>query len=318
MRPALSILFFTTLSGAGYGIWFLLGLALAIDAPVTRHDGIVYAALACGFVLTTAGLLFSVAHLGQPQRAWRAFSQWRSSWLSREGVAAVGCALIALVLAACVDFETTSGIWRVLGIALLAAALIVVFCTACIYNTLPTIAAWHNRWVLPVFLAFAVHTGLLWWWLIVAVSGIDAGLMGLPATSAILLAAAVTASIKLAYWHHIDHAPATASTGSATGLDRLGNVRSAEHPHTEANYLTREMAFVLARKHARKLRVLVLASGVLVPIALAVLALLMPSITVFAAVAAMLSAMLAALVERWLFFAEARHVVALYYGARHA
>lgn len=317
MRPALSILFFTTLSGAGYGIWFLLGFVIAIDAPVARHDGTVYAALACGLVLTTAGLLFSVAHLGKPQRAWRAFSQWRSSWLSREGVAAVGCALIALALAACVHFETTSGIRRALGLGLLAAAVVVVFCTARIYSSLPTIAAWHNRWVLPVFLAFALHTGLLWWWLIATVSGID-GVSGPTVTIAFLLAAAATAAIKLSYWRHIDHAPATASTGSATGLDRLGSVRSAEHPHTEANYLTREMAFVLARKHARKLRLLVLVAGFVVPMALAVIALMAPSITMAAAVIAMPSAMLAALAERWLFFAEARHVVALYYGARHA
>ena len=40
-------------------------------------------------VLITAGLLSSTAHLGRPERAWRAFSQWRTSWLSREGVAAV-------------------------------------------------------------------------------------------------------------------------------------------------------------------------------------------------------------------------------------
>ena len=40
-------------------------------------------------LLVSAGLLSSVGHLGKPLRAWRAFSQWRSSWLSREGVAAL-------------------------------------------------------------------------------------------------------------------------------------------------------------------------------------------------------------------------------------
>ncbi len=40
-------------------------------------------------VLIGGGLLSSTLHLGNPQRAWRALSQWRSSWLSREGVMAM-------------------------------------------------------------------------------------------------------------------------------------------------------------------------------------------------------------------------------------
>jgi DMSO reductase anchor subunit len=46
-------------------------------------------------LLVTLGLLSSTFHLGHPERAWRAFSQWRSSWLSREGVAAVATYLPA-------------------------------------------------------------------------------------------------------------------------------------------------------------------------------------------------------------------------------
>src|SRR3546814_9931283 len=47
----------------------------------------------------TAGLRSCTVHLGHPERAWRAFSQWRSSWLSREGVAAVIAYAPALALA---------------------------------------------------------------------------------------------------------------------------------------------------------------------------------------------------------------------------
>ncbi len=39
--------------------------------------------------LIATGLIASLFHLGNPQRAWRALSQWRSSWLSREGVMAI-------------------------------------------------------------------------------------------------------------------------------------------------------------------------------------------------------------------------------------
>jgi hypothetical protein len=51
-----------------------------------------------GGLLVSLGLLSSTFHLGHPERAWRAFSQWRSSWLSREGVAAVATYLPAGLL----------------------------------------------------------------------------------------------------------------------------------------------------------------------------------------------------------------------------
>ena len=104
MRPTFSIIFFTVVSGAGYGLWLLVGLTYVlvwpgcmVDPSMSSWDSqastcgvpsTVTVAWAVGFVLVSAGLLSSLAHLGQPQRAWRALSQWRSSWLSREGVAA--------------------------------------------------------------------------------------------------------------------------------------------------------------------------------------------------------------------------------------
>src|SRR6266702_1302037 len=77
--------FFTTSSGVGYGLLAWIGLLAPIGAlPLTRQFGAVSLLLALGCI--TAGLLSSTLHLGHPERAWRAISQWRSSWLSREGV----------------------------------------------------------------------------------------------------------------------------------------------------------------------------------------------------------------------------------------
>ncbi len=93
MHPALSVIFFTTLSGAGYGLLTWLGVSLALlnlrgPAPQALI-GVQLAALLLGLALSTIGLLISLGHLGKPMRAWRSFSQWRTSWLSREGVLAV-------------------------------------------------------------------------------------------------------------------------------------------------------------------------------------------------------------------------------------
>jgi DMSO reductase anchor subunit len=119
--------------------------------------------------------------------------------------------------------------------------------------------------------------------------------------------------LKRRYWRDIDRAPLPATRGSALGLppDRTATV--FEKPHTEANYLTKEMGFVLARRHATKLRRIALALFGAVPAAACGLVLLWPPAAAPALAVAAVSALVGALVERWLFFAEAKHVVTLYY-----
>ena len=88
MHPSFSIIFFTTLSGAGYGLLAMLGIYGALG--LLPHDpAFVVVAMLLAFGAIGAGLLSSMLHLGRPERAWRALSQWRSSWLSREGVASI-------------------------------------------------------------------------------------------------------------------------------------------------------------------------------------------------------------------------------------
>src|SRR4249919_3700477 len=98
MHPAFSVIFFTSISGAGLGLLaWLGGLMLFGRLP---SAGLTIVALLLGAILAALGLCSSVLHLGQPMRAWRAFSQWRSSWLSREGVLALATFLPLLWLLA--------------------------------------------------------------------------------------------------------------------------------------------------------------------------------------------------------------------------
>ena len=120
---------------------------------------------------------------------------------------------------------------------------------------------------------------------------------------------------KVRYWRQIDNAEVTSTSGSATGLGTSGNVRLLETPNTSANYLNTEMGFRVARKHALKLRRIAILTGFIMPVLLVVLSGLaggLPAV-LFSVLAAFV--MMAGIVtERWLFFAEARHVVNLYYG----
>ncbi len=307
MHPALSVIAFTTASGAGYGLLALLGILTPLRVlPQDRTFGFVALALALSAI--TAGLLASLLHLGHRKRAWRAMSQWRSSWLSREGVAALATYLPAGIFGILwVFFGQVSAIAGVLS-ALGAA--VTVCCTAMIYRSLKTIPRWHNGWVLPIYLLAALMSGALWLALLLPFFGSH------RAISALALAAiAGTAFAKLGYWRFIDNERATSTAGSATGLGHLGEVRLFEAPHTSENYLLKEMGFQIARKHAAKLRRIALLAGFGLSFLLSIVPLVASGWP--AALAACLAAplgMLGIFVERWLFFAEARHVVTLYYG----
>ncbi len=309
MHPAYSVILFTTASGAGYGLLALLGLVgISHGEASSLAFGLTAMVIALGLI--TVGLLSSTFHLGHPERAWRALSQWRSSWLSREGVAAILTYLPAVLFGAVWSgLLEAPGLIRPLAVLSAVMALVTVVCTAKIYSTLATIRAWHNRWTVPVYLAFALSTGATILAALTAVFG------NFPAFlvyfSCVLLA--LTLVLKLAYWRSIDAAPRDLTMEAATGLGRIGRVSQWEVPHTSANYIQTEMGYAVARKHAARLRQLVLAA-LLLAIVLMLAALAVPQ-------AALLSAALAlfaAVVQRWLFFAEAQHVVTLFYGAKAA
>lgn len=305
MHPALSVIFFTTLCGAGYGLWFMIGIA-AYHAGFALNTTMASRGLGVGFLLVSLGLLASIGHLGRPLRAWRAFSQWRSSWLSREAIAAVLTYLPALALAIGVARFTLAE-FRVTGSLLAFGAAATVFSTARIYSSLPTIRAWHNGFVMPVYVVLAVYSGLLW-----------LGVLGWFHAPMVSLFAFAGAMLKLAYWRFISTSGGTPTLESATGLVALGRVRAFEHPHTEENYLTREMGFALARRHTHKLRQIAIVFGFALPALLSISDLLWPGRPLVFALPALISGSLGIFVERWLFFAEARHTVSLYYGAPSA
>ncbi len=312
MHPSFSVIFFTTASGAGYGLLTLLGVLAPLGlAPANAAFGFVALGLALGGI--TAGLISSTFHLGHPERSLRAFSQWRSSWLSREGVASVATyAPAGLFAIAWVFFGAVSA---VLGILTAIGAIITVSCTAMIYRSLKPVQRWHNSWVLPNYLALALMTGALWFALLLQLFGIDNKGVAWLTLFTILLAAV----LKLGYWRFIDSSASASTVESATGLGTIGKVRLFEAPHTSENYLLKEMGFQIARKHAAKLRRITVLLAFAVPFALSLVPLLVAGWP--AALAALLAAPLATLgvlIERWLFFAEAKHAVMLYYGAARA
>ncbi|MEO3414428.1 DmsC/YnfH family molybdoenzyme membrane anchor subunit [Roseovarius sp. CAU 1744] len=290
MHPAPSVIVFTTLSGLGFGLLFFLGLGLP---DVSGWVAFVFFAM--GFGLAVGGLLASTFHLGHPERAIKAFSQWRSSWLSREGVAAVAALLVMGLYAALLIFLDVK--LAPLGWIGAVLCLATVYATSMIYAQLSTVPRWKTALTPALLLSISLAGGAL--------------LAGQLALAKILLP--IAAVIQVIWWVRGDTALKQSGTdmASATGLGNIGSVRAFEPPHTGTNYLLRELVFEVGRKHAVKLRAIALVLGFVLP----VLLILIPFAHALALVAIVLHLMGIA-ASRWLFFAEAEHVVGLYYGKR--
>ena len=317
MHPAYSVILFTTASGAGYGL--LVWLALSVFFPGYLPAGPVAALVAFGlaFALITVGLISSTLHLGRPERAWRAMSQWRTSWLSREGIMAIATYPVAGVLAlAWLQSSLAANGITVVVLATVGCAVTTLWCTGMIYASLPTVRAWNMPLVSPLYVALGLATG-----------GILYNCVGLLLTGRLSQSAALVAIVMIAiayvmkssYWHSIDTAERTYTAGSATGLGKFGTVRSLDPPHAKANFVMREMGYEVARKHALKLRSLTRLALFAVPAACLGLAVFTGGgLAIGLACVGVISAAIGVLMERWLFFAEAEHVVVLYYGKQVA
>ncbi|WP_370049816.1 MULTISPECIES: dimethyl sulfoxide reductase anchor subunit family protein [Salipiger] len=289
MHPAPSIILFTTLSGLGFGLLIWLG----VD-PTPPTAWVAFAFYAIAYALALSGLAASSFHLGRRDRALKAFRQWRTSWLSRE----------AWLAALALGVSGLHALGLLFGIALLplgwlgaALSLATVAATAMIYAQLRTVPRWYH-WSTPIlFIALSLSGGAL-------LSG------RVEIASGLLL---LTGALQFWAWYDGDRRFTRSGTtlASATGLGEQGVPRALFPPHTGSNYLLDEMVYVVARRHALKLRSIALVLMVLLPVLL--LQLPMPHLFGLLALACHLAG---ALTARWLFFAEAEHVVGLYYGER--
>jgi DMSO reductase anchor subunit len=298
MKPALSVVFFTVSSGAGLGLLALLALArlahAATPTPAWWQAGLV------AMALITAGLLSSTLHLANPRNAWRAFARMRTSWLSREGVLAVLLYPVAGAYALAL-WQGPRALQVVLGVAVIGLSLGVLYCTAMIYACLKTIPrwnTWHTRLAYPLF---GLMSGAL---LLSALVPVAAAPVAARIGVALL---ALGAALKLAYYLKFADGKASGpSAESALNLS-VGRVRVLDVGHAHGPVLTDEFGFRLARERATLLKLAVFVLAFVLPFVLMGLS---PAL----APAASVLCLAGLLVERWLFFAEARHVVRLYHG----
>jgi DMSO reductase anchor subunit len=290
MHPAKSVIIFTTLSGIGFGMLFFIGLGMIVPEGLMA-----FIWFAIAYLFAVGGLIASTFHLKHPERALRAFTQWKTSWLSREGVLSVVALLVMAVYGAGLVFLGTR--FTYLGYAGAILSVLSVFATSMIYAQLKTVPRWRDFSTPLMFLGYA---------------GAGGSLMTGQVDYALALLA-LAGLLQLLNWMRGDGALGKSGSdiGTATGLGTAAQVRAFEPPHTGTNYLLKEMVYVVGRKHAGRLRILSLLMGIGLPILL----LLAPFDHMLAALA-IVSHIVGVFASRWLFFAQAEHVVGLYYGKR--
>jgi len=305
MHPAFSVLIFTVTSGAGYGLlaWLGAGQLLGFTQTLTVNQQIIIGLMA--MVLVSIGLVSSTMHLANPKNAWRSFSRFRTSWLSREAVFAILLYPVAGLYAAAI-FWQWPGVNILAGLSMILA-LVTLFTTSMIYASLKTIRQWNTPMVPALFMAYALISGGL---LFLSVDAFFGTLK--PQLQAVVMGLVViTLALKLVYFFW-QGKPQGATIQTATGFSQA-SVRLLDAGHSAPTFLNREFGYQVAADQLLRLRIIMTLVTFIVPLALVYCVfggLVRAELLGFA----WLIMMAGLLLERWLFFAEARHVVRLYQG----
>lgn len=175
MHPAFSVIFLTTLIGVGQGLFLALFTgqlySLANLLP-PQSSGFYAMGSLVSLLLLIGGLIASVFHLGRPERAWRAATQWRTSWLSREVIALPLAMGLTFFYGLFHYFELTEPLFvisealpvdstLIIGALGTLAAFALFLCTAMIYASLRFIKAWHSPLTVANFLFLGIGSGFM-------------------------------------------------------------------------------------------------------------------------------------------------------------
>ncbi len=300
MKPALSVIFFTVSSGAGLGLLVWLLIASLMADHIRMDATTFYKGAAIAAALITAGLVSSTLHLANRKNAIYALTRIGTSWLAREGLLALAlyplAALHLYALQASWPQVTPITLWL-----LITDAIAVLYCTGMIYGCLKTIPRWNTLMTPVKYVLFGLMSGAVLLPAVLSLRPVEVGPVGKPMVAILLLAVGLV--LYLAYL--LKHPRKQHTINDALGFQQ-GKVRLLDVGHSHGTFLTNEFGFSVARERARMLRWVAIVLGFVVPIILCYFTKWFWTASIICLVGL--------LVERWLFFAEAEHVVRLYHG----
>ena len=289
MHPAPSIILFTVLSGFGFGLISIIGL-LQFLSVISMFDLIIYSII--GVIFATVGLVSSFFHLANKKNAIKSLSQWQTSWLSREAIASIFCLLIVFgnIIWAVYQNNYVSEV----GVVLFFLSLFTIFTTSMIYAQLKTVPSWNNALTPAIFVCAALTGGAI-----------------LLTDYASLVLLLVFGTLQISFWYIADRGfqDKETSVGTALGYNKNEEIRPFDVAHTNRNYLLNEMVYKVARKHSVKIRYISFFMAFVFPMSLI---LIFPN-NFSVSVSAITIHLIGIYFSRWLFFAEAKHSVSVYY-----
>ena len=173
MHGAFSLIFLTTLIGVGQGLFLALfaGQCFVSAGILTAHEPVFFgvgAGIALAFLI--AGLVVSSFHLSHPERAWRAATQWHTSWLSRE-VIVLPTLMVLVFIYSMVHFmkwdvlisSTFPGVPMTLSLLIgflgCIAAVVLFLCTAMIYAEIKFIREWSSPLTVANYILLGTASG---------------------------------------------------------------------------------------------------------------------------------------------------------------
>lgn len=315
MHPAFSVIFFTVTSGAGYGLIALLGLFQFLHLGIFLDKNTFFISAGIAFSLFTMGLISSTFHLANPKNAWRAFMRFRTSWLAREGLLAILFYpfLFLYLYLTYINYQIDNFIlMQTYSFTIFIFAVVIIYCTGMIYACLKTIPQWNTFWTPVNYISIGIFLGSLIFFFILDFYNYEVE----PYKFYLLLAIIFSFSMKLIYYfrireprHNIGQA-----TNAAIKL-KSTNVRLLDVGHTGSTFLTDEFGYKVAKRKLFKIKLFAIIIGFLIPFLLVYVHSFVYENLIFCFMAIFL-AFIGMVAERWLFFAQAKHVVNLYHGSQ--
>jgi len=309
VRPAWSVIIFTTLAGAGQGLFLALFAADAYDATrgqASLAPAFVAASVAASLMLVGGGLFASFFHLGHPERAWRSAAMWRTSWLSREVIALPVFMALVAAYGALHWLGRLQGALVAGGLAALACIALYA-CTGMIYACLKYLQEWHSPLTVANFILLGSASGLT------AAAALAAWLhpaLAQPCAAGALIVGALGYLTRLASLARNARLRPKSTLASAIGVKHPKIVQIAQGA-MGGSFNTREFFHGRPREVVRAVRWTLLALVFPVP----ALALVFGAQSALLLAAAFFLQYAGLLAERWYFFAEAKHPQNLYYQA---
>ncbi|MCP5141836.1 MAG: dimethyl sulfoxide reductase anchor subunit [Gammaproteobacteria bacterium] len=322
MHPAFSVIFLTTLIGAGQGLFLALftGQLYALANLLPQQDDRYFYGLGSDLAVLFLGLglLASFFHLGHPERAWRSAAMWRTSWLSRE-VIVLPAALVLIALYGLIhwmEWTTPFFVIRdalpvdaslIVGVLAMLAVFALYIATGMIYASIRFLQEWHsaltviNYGLLGIASGFTFAAAFSAW--------IGNGLVGFYGTWAVIitLAALVTRSASLIRNRRIKH---KSTLQTAIGI-RHTHIQQKAQGAMGGSFNTREYMHHQSPPFLHKVLVVFMVTVFTLPILLLAASYWLES--PYLPAAAFVVQYLGLLAERWYFFADARHPQNLYY-----